>query len=164
MGSHARGSWEKQATWRRHDKSDTGALIFYADRKQSPRCQCLIRWMETAECDSPNRSGAHCTQTQTGVAVITQATWADPDAHMSHCKHTERMMGVEPSRGGDSTMMRNELGLGNADYVWWMRIMWRLHSCTVRGLCDNSMNWSHRFHVFAMWKDLIMVAFMEFMT
>ena len=55
-------------------------------------------------------------------------------------------------------MMWNEHGLGSADYVWWMRIMWRLHSCTTRGLCDNSRNWTHRFHVCATWNDLITAA------
>lgn len=43
----SQSSWEE----RRRDKSDAGALIFYADRKQSSRCQRLIRWMETAKCD-----------------------------------------------------------------------------------------------------------------
>lgn len=55
-------------------------------------------------------------------------------------------------------MMWNEHGLGSADYVWWMRIMWRLHSCTMRGLCDNSRNWTHRFHMCATWNDLITAA------
>lgn len=56
-------------------------------------------------------------------------------------------------------MMWNEHGLGNADYVWWLRIMWRLHSRTMRGLCDSSVDWTRRFHVFVMRKDLIMATF-----
>lgn len=51
----------------------------------------------------------------------------EEDAQMSRCIHTQD---IESNNGVD--------GLGNADYVWWMRIMWRLHSSSVRGLYDNS--------------------------
>ena len=79
--------------------------------------------------------------------------------HMSHCKHTWRMMGGEPAAAEESQQWcEMSTDLGSADYVWWMRIMWRLHSCTMRGLRDNSRNWTHRFHVCATWSDLIAVA------
>lgn len=32
----------------------------------------------------------------------------------------------------------------------------------MRGLCDNSENWKHRFHMFDRWKDLIIAAFIKF--